>query len=57
MNIPCAMATRYARWLAERLGHALQSLASDLVEQHRQVTVLKENAKLRAELGTLRGKP
>jgi cell division protein FtsB len=44
--------------VAERLGHALQSLASDLAEQHRQVAVLKrENARLRAELGTLRGNP
>jgi cell division protein FtsB len=43
--------------VAERLGHALQSLATDLAEQHRQMTVLKrENAKLRAELSALRGK-
>jgi cell division protein FtsB len=42
--------------VAERLGHALQSLASDLAEQHREVTALKrENAKLRAELSALRG--
>jgi hypothetical protein len=42
--------------VAERLGHALQSLASDLAEQHREVTILKrENARLRAELNVLRG--
>jgi hypothetical protein len=43
--------------VAERLGHALQSLASELAERHRQVALLeKENAQLRAELGALRGK-
>ena len=43
--------------VAERLGHALQSLAADLAEQHREMTALKrENAKLRVELSTLRGK-
>jgi cell division protein FtsB len=43
--------------VAERLGHALQSLAADLAEQHREVIALKrENAKLRAELSTLRRK-
>jgi hypothetical protein len=43
--------------VAERLGHALQSLASDLAERQRELTVLKrENAKLRAELRTLKEK-
>jgi hypothetical protein len=41
--------------VAEQLGHALHSLASELAEQRRKVTALKrENAKLRAELSTLR---
>jgi hypothetical protein len=41
--------------VAERLGHALQSLAADLAAERRRVTSLKrENAKLRAELGALR---
>jgi cell division protein FtsB len=43
--------------VGERLGHALQSLAADLAEQHRQVSILKrENARLKAELSSLRGK-
>ena len=53
---PLRDARRPRELVAERLGHALRSLASDLAEQHRKVTVLKrENAKLRAELSTLRG--
>ena len=41
--------------VAERLGHALQSLAADLADKHRQVAVLKrENEELRAELSALR---
>ena len=35
--------------VAERLGHALQSLASELADQHREVAALKkENARLKA---------
>jgi len=43
--------------VAERLGHALQSLAGELAERHREVIALKrENAKLRAELSLLKEK-
>ena len=49
---PLRDAGRPREVVAEQLGHALQSLAAELVDQHREVAALKkENAKLRAELG------
>jgi cell division protein FtsB len=55
---PLRDARRPREAVAERLGHALRSLAADLAEQHRTVAVLKrENSALRAELSALRGEP
>jgi hypothetical protein len=54
---PLRDAGRPRELVAERLGHALRSLAADLAEEHRNVTVLRrENAKPRAELSSLREK-
>ena len=54
---PLRDARRPREEVAERLGYALQSLAADLAEQHRQVTVLKqENARLKAEVSALKEK-
>jgi len=52
---PLRDARRPRELVAQQLGHALQSLASDLAEQRRKVRILKrENARLSAELSTLR---
>jgi hypothetical protein len=41
--------------VAGRLGHALQALAANLVEERRRVSALeRENAELRAELKRLK---
>ena len=41
--------------MATRLGHALQQLAADLAVERRRVSALqRENAKLRAELRSVK---
>jgi hypothetical protein len=51
---PLRDARRPRELVAKRLGHALQSLATDLAEAHRRVAQLeRENATLRAELSRL----